>query len=456
MFNVPQPWFDEIFAEGGTPRPAYAALHRRTSQDPLRPSASSAERLRERPLDDDTRILPIPVVIDDAEYRSIMQVGLMQRARTLQRLFADLVLGRQRVLSAGLGLDRALIGEILAMHDTTLDDLRNLWQAGDRERIRFVYGPDLVRRADGRWVVLEDNVGCVGGTADSFFVADRYQAALGPRAGLDCRPRPDLSAAICRLLRRDERGDDRRGDAISGAVAVLGCEAGADFRGFHLDENARRRQILGWIGVPVVDRQTLTGARPGTVVNFDNDLSWSGVFSQPGVAMLNAPGTGVLGNKALLPYLDDMIRFYTGEAPILPTPDTRLMADGVLPPDPENWVVKTAAGCQGTEVIVLGWQPKDRRIEVARRACAEWAGAAAVLQRYVEPSRLSPAGPGGWDSYRVEIRPIAYVLGWDDVYTGEQPVGKVVSSYDARRLNNVSRGACYAPVLREPCPWCER
>ena len=456
MFNVRQPWFDEIFTEDGALRPAYVALHRHTSQDLLRPSVSVAERLRERPLGDDTRILPIPVVIDDAEYRSIVQAGLIQRARTLQRLFADLVLGRQRILSEGLGLDRALMGEVLAMHGTTLDNLRNLWQAGDRERIRFVYGPDLVRRADGRWVVLEDNVGCVGGTADSFFVADRYQAALGPHAGLDCRPRPDLSNAVCRLLRRCERDDDRHGDAIGRAVAVLGCEADAGSWGFHLDENARCRQILSCVGIPVVDRQTLTGARPGTVVNFDNDLSWSEVFSQASVAMLNAPGTGVLGNKALLPYLDDMIRFYTGEAPILPTPDTRLMADGVLPPDPENWVVKSAAGCQGTEVVVLGWQPQDRLREVARRACSEWAGAAAVLQRYVEPSRLSPAGPGGWDSYRVEIRPIAYVLGWDDVYPGEQPVGKAVSSYDVRRLNNVSRGACYAPVLREPCPWCER
>jgi hypothetical protein len=54
----------------------------------------------------------------------------------------------------------------------------------------------------------------------------------------------------------------------------------------------------------------------------------------------------------------------------------------------------------------------------------------------------------------VEIRPVSYVLGWADVHVAEQPVAKVVSDLDPRRLNNISQGACYAPVLREPCRSC--
>jgi hypothetical protein len=30
-----------------------------------------------------------------------------------------------------------------------------------------------------------------------------------------------------------------------------------------------------------------------------------------------------------------------------------------------------------------------------------------------------------------------------------RPVGKAISVYDARRLNNTTRGACYVPVLLE-------
>jgi hypothetical protein len=245
-------------------------------------------------------------------------------------------------------------------------------------------------------------------------------------------------------------------------AAVLGCETdGDEWRSLRLDENARRRVVLDSLAIPVIDSCHVAqrvAARDGdatTVVNFFVDESWSEVFGRSGVALLNAPGTGVLGNKALLPYAAELIGFYLHEEPILPTPPTHLLTDGSLPTDTENWVVKTAAGCQGTEVFVLGWQPHDRLRLVEDRVRKEWSGVVSVVQRYVEPSRLTPSGPGGWDSYRVEIRPVSYVLGWDDVQVAEQPAGKVVSSYDARRLNNISQGACYVPVLREPCRACD-
>jgi uncharacterized circularly permuted ATP-grasp superfamily protein len=448
------PWFDEAFDEDGTLRRPYAALRRRAGRDPLRPAATVAEQLRDRPFGDDTRIFPVPVVIDEAEYRSVIQAGVAQRALTLQRLFADLVLGEQQVLTAGLGLDRRLLDEILAAEGTSLARLRDLWRAHGRDAIRFVYGPDLVRDPGGRWVVLEDNLGCVGGSADGSFVADRYRAASELPGCPACQRQPDLAMAIRWWLRRLGR------DPRVGVAAVLGCEnTGGGPWPLQLHENARRRLILDELAIPVVDRGQLghreaAGGQPTVLVNFEVDESWSEVFSRPGVAMLNAPGTGVLGNKALLPYMDQLVRFYLREEPVLPTPPTRLLIDGVLPPDQENWVVKTSAGCQGTEVFVLGWQPRDRLELVEDLVRKEWSGAAAVAQRYVEPSRLTPGGWGSWDGYRVEIRPVAYVLDWHEVYVSEQPVGKVVSVYDARRLNNISQGACYAPVLRQPCPGC--
>jgi uncharacterized circularly permuted ATP-grasp superfamily protein len=450
--GVRGPWFNEAFDEDGTLRPSYAALRRRTGWDPLHPTAAVAEQLRDQPLEDDTRILPVPVVIDDTEYQTVIQAGVAQRARALQRLFADLVLGSGEILAAGIGLGEDLLSAILAVEGTSLERLRHLWTGHLRDGVRFVYGPDLVRDPDGRWTVLEDNVGCVGGAADCFFVADRYRTATGLDGCPACRPQPDLAVAVRRWLRRLAAGRQ-------GAVAVLGCDTGDGPWAMRLHENARRRLILDMLGIPVIDpgrlrRQSTADGHHVTVVNFDVDGSWSDLFNLPGAALFNAPGTGVLGNKALMPFIDDVIRFYTRQEPILRTPPTRLLTDGVLPVDTNNWVVKTAAGCQGTEVFVLRWQPRDRRDLVADRVRKEWSGVAAVAQRYVEPSRLTPAGPTAWDGYRVEIRPVTYVLDWQDAYVSEQPVGKVVSVYDARRLNNISQGACYAPVLREPCPRC--
>lgn len=444
-------WFDEAFNEDGTLRRPYASLWQCSGQDPLRPTVPVAEQLRDRPFGDDARVFPVPVVLDDAEYRSVIQAGVRQRALALQQFFDDMVLGDQQVLTAGTGLDRDLLDEILAAVGTSLPWLRNIWPGHGRDAIQFVYGPDLVRGPDGRWMVLEDNIGCVGGSADAFFVADRYRTASGMPSCPVCQPEPDLAVAIRRWIQRLRRPQ-------SGVAAVLGCDTAICGQGSSwLDENARRRLILDQLAIPVIDRDLLKGqeaATPTTLVNFGVDESWAEVFSRPGIAMFNAPGTGVMGAKALLPYIDDIVRYYMRDEPILATPPTRLLADGVLPADSENWVVKTSAGCQGSEVFVLGWQSRDQLRVIQELVHNNWTGAAAVAQRYVEPSRLTPAGWNSWDGYRVEIRPVTYVLGWQAVYVSEHATGKVVSVYDPRRLNNISQGACYAPVLRQPCRGC--
>ncbi len=445
-------WYDEAFDASGVLRPPYAGLRRRGQWDFLSPDLAVVDQLGDRPLGDDTRILPVPLVLDEIEYRSIVQAGVAQRAHALQELFADLVLGPQRILTAGVGLDRDLLDDILSIEGTSMAGQRGLWRGRDRSAIRFVYGPDLVRDRDGRWTVLEDNVGCVGGSADSFAVTERYRTAAGLPECSACRPPADLGVAVGRWLRR-------LGRAPGEVRAVLGCEAVGDLHTVQIREDARRRAILDNLGVLVIDRDRLGGLRapgspPAAVVNFDIDSALSDLFGRGEVALFNAPGTGVLGNKALLPFLDDVIRFFTGQEPILATPPTRLLDAGALPADTDNWVVKSSAGCQGTEVFVLGWQSRERLALIAQRTREHWRGAAGVAQRYVEPSRLTPAGPGHWLGYRVEIRPVTYVLDWHDSHVSEHPLGKAISTHDTRRLNNISQGACYLPVLRGPCGHC--
>ena len=40
------------------------------------------------------------------------------------------------------------------------------------------------------------------------------------------------------------------------------------------------------------------------------------------VALVNAPGTGVADDKAIYPFVPDMIKFYLGQEPILPNVPT--------------------------------------------------------------------------------------------------------------------------------------
>jgi len=448
--------YDEVFDDRGRLRPSYTALGRRAPWDPLRPPPSVVAQLRDRPLGDDTRILPVPWAIDAAEYEAVIQRGTAQRARALQLFFADVVLGEQSFLKGNTSLTPELFAAILASEGTELETLRQYWGSHERERICFVYGPDLARDPRGRWTVLEDNIGCVGGTADGYFVVEAYARAVGLEMVRSSLHESDLSIALNQWIKRHALPN------ADGMVALFGCEADApDAAGLWLAEHVRRRRILEAIGVDVrTGTQVLqlwqpqSGGRPPTAVaNFDVDSEaartalFDNGFRQRKLPLLNAPGTGLLGNKALLAFVEDMIRFYCAEEPILETPQLRILRDGVLPDEPTAWVVKLASGCQGSAVFVLRRRSREQIEAIQTLVRRSLPGAIAVAQRYVEPSRLCWAGPETWDAFRLELRPIAYVLGSQDVFVAERAVGKAISSFDARGLNNISQGACYVPVI---------
>jgi hypothetical protein len=111
-----------------------------------------------------------------------------------------------------------------------------------------------------------------------------------------------------------------------------------------------------------------------------------------------------------------------------------------VPTDPSAWVIKEAAGSSGTAVSILR-DMAVQEVDLLRDAIGHsWSRTPMIAQRYVEPSRLAQA-------YRVELRLVAYVLGSDDVYVGQQPVGKAVPQQEKRRLNNISQGALYVPIV---------
>ena len=360
------------------------------------------------------RILPVPLALDVGEIAAIRR-GVAQRALALQAFFGDLAIGTASASAA----DGDVVERVAATEAGSLARLRRTWAGRAREEIRFVYGPDLARAPDGGWVVLEDNVGCVGGVADAFFVARAYARAAG-------MPEPDPASSDL------GRAVDRWRVLLGGAVrhrlaATCGCGPGRPIR---IDEDRRRAQLLGVAGVAVGSAADLAAA--GAIANFESPRAWSGP------ALLNAPGTGLLGNKALLPFVDELIRQHCGEEPLLPSAETFVLRDDALPG--ADWVVKTATGSGGGGVHVLGACTADELAAV--RAQIRAAGpCGTVAQRWVDCSTL-PGEPS-----RIELRPVAYVLGAGEALVGRQLVGKAVAAGDRTALNNVSRGARYVAVL---------
>jgi uncharacterized circularly permuted ATP-grasp superfamily protein len=94
-----------------------------------------------------------------------------------------------------------------------------------------------------------------------------------------------------------------------------------------------------------------------------------GAYAAGNVALANAPGNGVADNKAVYPFVPDMIRFYLGEEPVLGQVETYLCA---RPDDRQRvlenlkeMVVKAVDGCGGYGML---FGPRASRNEIAEFA----------------------------------------------------------------------------------------
>jgi hypothetical protein len=437
--------YNEAFDEAGALRGPYRAFRARTGRNPFDPTPESVAALSQRPLGDRYTILPIPLVLDDSEYRETIVRGVRQRALALQQLFWDVVRSRETPLPANL------LSRIVEREGMSVRDLTRWWNGKHRRDVRFTCAPDLVRGQDGRWCILEDNVGCVGGVVDSWFVLERFLLHTGAPLDPSLPAGADLTRAVREFL-----ADVGQTPASADVLALLGPQCSTDL------EARRKREVLEAMGLRVLDKEEVEAAtRKGLssaglrgLVNFDS-RGWTStaeltdeLFVRRGVPLMTAPGTEFLGNKALLPLMDEIVSFYSGEKPILRTVETELCRR--LPDDPTGWVLKKSNGCGGREVYFLDGASgaEMHRLEMM---LAGWGGSdSAVLQRRVRASFLpiSPAVP--WHRFQVELRPVGFVIGDLTCIVSEHPSGRALSNLDGHGLGNMSQGAHYLPVIREP------
>lgn len=437
--------YDEAFLADGAVRPQYLGLQQELGFDPLRPTFELVDKMRNRPLDDDSRILAVPWVLGGADSVAL-RAGVAQRAVALQRFFSDLASGSEGFLVQGRSPVTNLVDGIIRDQGTSLEAIRQLWQGHAREEISFTYAPDIVRGPDGRWWVLEDNVGCVGGSADSHFVWASYVGAARPTVSAASLSGADLAGAVRSWMDLRDLGPPGVVKALSDCGPTVPPHDAPDIR-----EESRRDLILRQLGVEIRDCSAGisscadSGSVLGPVVNFHTESSLVVDLFNRHQPLFNAPATGVLGSKALMPYVEDMVRHFCAEEPILATPATRVLSDGKLPAQPRDWVVKSAAGCQGTEVFVLRDQ-SDAQLEAVRKLVSDsWPDKWFVAQEYIPPSHLTYEASNTRETYRLELRLVSYVIGWDEVHPSWRPLGKAVSSLDVGSLHNLSQGAWYAP-----------
>jgi uncharacterized circularly permuted ATP-grasp superfamily protein len=346
----PGSFFDEMFLADGTPRAHYRDLHaqlvRLTSESfaERRHAANAVFRTRGIGFtvyghgEGIDRIFPfdlVPRIVSASEW-ALLERGLEQRVRALNLFLSD-VYGEARILREGRVPTELVYGSTQFR----------------REMIGFeppggvyahVAGIDLVRDHQGRYLVLEDNLRVPSGV--SYMLENRAVmkavfaplfASYGVRA-INGYPR-DLYETL-------------RSVAPPGAhdptVVLLtpGVFNSAYFEHSFLARQMGIEMLEGHDLVVHENRvfmRTTAGLQRVDVIyrriddDFLDPLAFrrASLLGVPGlvnayrartVTLANAIGTGVADDKAVYPYVPEMIRFYLGEEPMLENVPTLVAA----------------------------------------------------------------------------------------------------------------------------------
>jgi len=476
--------YNEVIGSNGRPRPAYRAFQRRTLFDPLNPSAAVRNALVAHPMGDKNTMLPIPLVLSAREYARMTR-GVIQSLWAQQLFFWDLVAGKQTCLSENGGfIPRALVERAFSEERWALPYLRELYAGSSLEFLGALYGPDLVRLSTGRWAPLEHNLGYLGGTGEIDFLFRAYRDAVLEHTGRDLlagRPwEPHHLQDIARAFL------EAQALAPSQVVALVydtkdHAEDSPEERLYVDLEDARRALVMKTLGIEVAPAsdakqvaKLIERVEKGLVkgiLNFVDPSDYTQLdrisrlsMKRGGLALLRSPGTDVLSSKALIPHVALMVSHYLKEDLLLVPPHTKVLTvDEAIAlmdrEDASDWVVKTAAGCQGSGVFMLSRKcPAERaalkeqfrshQLECRLRGLPE---TLLVAQREVAPSVLAADRFASWLGYEINLRPIALAQG-GRVHVSRAPWGRAMQRLGDGRAN-VSRGAFELVVMVEDsCP----
>jgi uncharacterized circularly permuted ATP-grasp superfamily protein len=443
-------YYDEVYEDAGEPRPQYRAVMEALGAVDL---AELGRSLRARALEREVRYGstgPDKFVIDavprifSAEEWDRLNRGLAQRVRALDAFLRD-AYGERRIVEAGVVPGRLI--EDGAFYEPDMQGVEvPVW-------VGFA-GLDVVRGADGAFNVLEDNVRMPTGLG---FAPLAWEAASDLIDGL-----PERSPAAGEALERF--GAILRAAAPDGrdepSIVVLGD-------GFENDAQWEISDVAFRLGVPMVTLDDLR-QRDGRVYahvdghrrevdviyrrsNYhllrDEDGTPSALaekllepMRRGTVTVVNPPGVGIADDKLAHVYVEDMIRFYLSEEPViaparsydLTDDDAREDALGRL----GEMVIKVRDRVGG-EGVLIGPEAEKARGDI-ERSPQDF-----IAQELVELSRHPTLFDGELSPRRIDLRPlIASSRGEDATVLGG--LTRVALGEDSKVVNMAQGGGVKA------------
>ncbi|MGH7480524.1 MAG: circularly permuted type 2 ATP-grasp protein [Longimicrobiales bacterium] len=447
--------YDEYFDADGQPRAALARLVQRLGglgQREFRRRAKLAEAalLRDGVTFSiytgelaDERIFPVDLVprVVAADEWAVIERGLTQRVRALNA-FLDDVYGAGRILTA-----RPLLREMVHASTGYVRELRGVRPPGGV--FVHIVGTDLIRDPDGTFRVLEDNLRVPSGVSyvlESRAVMKRVYPAIFPASGV--RPVDEYPVRLRETLASLAHDGARVVVLTPGPhnsayfehsflARRSGCQLAQGEDLFVTDDCVFMRTTHGVERVDVIYRRVDDRYLDPDVFHPDSLVGVPGLiraYAAGNVVIANAPGNGVADDKAIYPFVPDMIRFYLGEDPLLDQVETFICArddhrDHVLA-NLDACVVKAVDGAGGSGML-MGPQADRAELDVFRgrimanprgyiaqprielSTCPTWTGAGMAPRRvdlrpYVVSGRETWVLPGGLT--RVALRDGSYVV----------------------------------------------
>jgi carboxylate-amine ligase len=349
-------------------------------------AAAVRTAIRDVTFDGPWHLDPVPRVIAAADWKPL-EAGLIQRVRALDAWCAD-VYGDRRIVRDGVVPER-----VIESIDTLEPSLRGL----TLPRWVGIAGLDVVRAPDGRFLVLEDNVRMPSGMAYTLAARAAVEPLLQPAA-------PPLPLDGLRAMLESVLGPGR-------AVVLTDGEANT--------AHWEHRRLAELLEIPLLEPDGLDVEAVDVVYRrtdawqLDSDVGrlLAAPWRAGRLRLVNAFGTGVGDDKLAHAYVEDMVRYYLGEEPLIASVRTYdLGREDVLAEALdriEELVVKPRSGYGGDGVVIC---PHAEPADVERiRAAVRESPADYVAQELVALSEHATVIDGELVPRHVDLRPFVFL-----------------------------------------------
>lgn len=393
----------------------------------------------------------MPRLVAAAEWRDLAN-GLAQRVTALNRFLTDVYSGQQEAIGAGVvpgwlvtssdGFERNAFGLAVPFgsHCT-------------------IAGIDVVRGADGAYMVLEDNLRNPSGI--SYVVENRAAMVKAlPQLFVDYAVQPVDHYA--RMLREtlESMAPPAAGDTPMIVVHTPGIFNSAYFEHAFLARAMGVELVEGQdlvVDEHVVYARTIEGLVPVDViyrriddafldpVSFSGDTTLGvagllGALRAGSVTVCNAIGNGVADDKAIYPYVPSLIRYYLDEEPLLAQVPTYVMWDDDQRAEAlarlGDLVAKPVAGSGGYGVMIGPEAAPEQLAETAQAIADDPRGW--IVQDVVNLSSLACVDGDAAEPRHLDLRP--FILSGEKVEVFPGGLTRVSASRNSLIVNSSQGG----------------